>query len=68
VHLINVSGHSQTGYFPNIAMRTIDVAVAGEFRQARSVQLGQALRASREGRYLRFTLPELGAYDVVVLE
>ena len=32
LHLINLSGHSQTGYFPPVPMRDIHIEVAGEFQ------------------------------------
>ena len=32
VHLINVSGHSQTGYFTPVPMRDITLEVAGDFQ------------------------------------
>ena len=34
VHLINLSGHSQTGYFSPIAMKDITVSLAGGFKRA----------------------------------
>ncbi|HWR53799.1 MAG TPA: alpha-amylase family protein [Bryobacteraceae bacterium] len=68
VHLLNMSGHSQTAYFPPVQMRDIEVTLAGPFHRARSVRLGRDLPVAREGRYARFTLPELGTYDVLVLQ
>jgi hypothetical protein len=49
-------------------MRDIRVELAGEFRSARSVRLGQNLNVTQQGRYTGFLLPQLEAYDVVVLE
>jgi len=68
VHLINLSGHSQTAYFDAIPMRDIRVEVAGEFASARSAAQGRVLPVTRAGGYTAFTLPSLGAYDLVVLE
>jgi hypothetical protein len=68
VHLVNLSGHSQTGYFVPISMRDIRLALSGEFRGARSVTLNRNLPISRDGGYASLTVPELGEYDVLVLE
>ena len=68
VHLVNLSGHSGTAYFSPLEMRDIEVQVEGKFRQARSARLNRALPVSTGGRYTRFTLPQLSAYDGVVLD
>ncbi len=68
VHFVNLTGHSQTGYFAPIPMRDILVNVTGEFRDARAVRLGRSLPVARAGGRTRFTLPELEGYEVVVLE
>jgi hypothetical protein len=68
VHLVNGSGHSSTAYFSPVPMRDIDVEVRGTFRRARSARSGSALPLTTSGGYTRFSLPELGAYDAVVLE
>ena len=68
VHFVNLSGHADTAYFAPVEMRNIEVQLTGEFRKARSVRLGASLPVRRAGRYGEFTLPELAAYDVVVLE
>ncbi len=68
VHLVNLSGHSQTAYFEPIEMSDIRIELAGEFRSARSLRLERDLEVSRRGRYGTFALPRLGAYDVVVVQ
>jgi hypothetical protein len=68
VHLVNLSGHSDTAYFEPIPMRDVEVELAEGFDRARAVASGEALRVVRSGAYGRFTLPRLGAYEVVVLE
>lgn len=68
VHLVNLSGHSQTGTFAPVAMRDIRVQLAVEFRSARSVTLNTSLPVTRDGRYGSFSVPKLDGYDVVVLE
>jgi Hypothetical glycosyl hydrolase 6 len=68
VHLINLSGHSSTAYFTPIEMKDITVDVALEFHRARAVGSNTVLPVIRSGRYGRFTVPALKAYEVVVLE
>lgn len=68
VHLVNLSGHSDTAYFPPIAMPEITVELADEFKSARSTALALDLPVSRQGRSGRFVLPRLGSYDVIVLQ
>ncbi len=68
VHFVNISGHSSTGYFPPFEARDIEVQVSADFARARSAVLGAQLQVTRQERYGKFTLPRLGAYDVVVLE
>lgn len=68
VHLVNLSGHSQTGYFAPVAMRDIRLELAGEFRSARSATLNKSLPVKRDGRYGRFSVPMLDGYEVVILE
>jgi hypothetical protein len=68
LHLMNLSGHSQTGYFPPLEMRGIEVRVAGAFSSARPLRSGGKLAVKRDGRYTAFTLPRLGDYELIVLE
>jgi hypothetical protein len=68
VHFVNLSGHSDTAYFAPVEMRDVTVELAQEFRQATAARLNKALPVTVAGPYRRFTLPSLGAYDVVVLE
>lgn len=68
VHLVNLTGHSQTAYFEPLPVRDIRVEVAGEFRSATARVAGRKLPVRREGRYAVFSVPQLGAYEVVVLE
>lgn len=68
VHFVNLSGHSSTAYFSPLPMHDIEVQLEGEFQRARSARLDRALELSPSGRYTRFSLPRLEAYDAVVLE
>ena len=68
VHLVNLSGHSQTSYFRPIEMRDITIELAGNFTKARSIKLNQELTVAKSAGRSKLTLPTLGEYDVVVLE
>jgi hypothetical protein len=68
VHLVNMSGHSDTAYFPPVDMRDITIRVAQPVRRARAVALDRELTVTRDGAYSVFTVPALKAYDVIVLE
>jgi hypothetical protein len=68
LHLINLSGHSQTGYYPPVAMSGIHVEVAGVFRQAKTLRAPGSLQLQERGGYTAFTIPRLADYEMVVLE
>jgi hypothetical protein len=68
VHLVNASGHADTAYFDPIEMRDIAIDLAEDSTRARAMVLGETLAVTRSGGRARFTLPRLGAYEVVVLE
>jgi hypothetical protein len=68
LHLINLSGHSQTGYFAPISMRDIRVEVAGEFKQVESVRVPGRLRVRVHDGYSEFTIPALSDYELIVLK
>ena len=68
VHLVNLSGHSDTAYFAPLEMRDMTIEVAHDFQRARAVGSNSVLPVVRAGRYGRFAVPVLKAYEVVVLE
>ena len=68
VHLVNASGHADTAYFEPIEMREIGIDLAGDVARAQAMVSGETLAVTRSGGRSRFTLPRLGAYEVVVLE
>jgi len=68
LHLVNLSGHSQTGYFAPVPMRNIRISMAGEYRRARTVRAPGALSLRVEGARTVFTVPLLRDYELVVLE
>jgi hypothetical protein len=68
LHLINVTGQSQTGYFTPVPMDAIHVRVAGHFTAARTVRLPHSLPVTFAGGYSEFTVPHLADYELVVLQ
>jgi hypothetical protein len=67
VHLVNLSGHSQTAYFKAVPMSQIQVQVKGAFSTAKAIRSRQDLAITRQGEYGSFTLPSLAEYDLVEL-
>jgi hypothetical protein len=68
LHLINMSGHSQTGYFAPIPMTGIRVEVAGNFKSARTLRSPGNLPVRLKNGFAEFTIPRLADYELVVLE
>jgi hypothetical protein len=67
LHLVNLSGHSDTAYFDALPMSGIRIQVAGGFRSARVVSTGKSLPLTRAGDDVEFVLPSLGQYELVEL-
>jgi hypothetical protein len=67
LHVINLSGHSQTAYFDAVPMSGVRVEVAGEFHGARAVRAGRDVPVKHSGGYTGFTLPELAQYELIEL-
>ncbi len=68
LHLINLSGHSQTGYFSPIPMREIRVELLGGFHSARVLRRSMDLKVQQRGAYSEIMIPELIDYELVVLK
>ena len=68
LHLVNLSGQSQTGYFPPIPMEAIRVRLAGTYRQARTVRAPGTLQVHPNQGFTELTIPRLADYELVVLE
>jgi len=68
VHVINLSGQSQTGYFPPVPMRDIHVELWGDFKSARAIRNPAALQLTKQGGYTGFTIPALADYELAVIE
>lgn len=67
LHVVNLSGHSQTGYFPSLPMTDIHIEIVGHFKEANSVRTPGQLPVHFEGGYSSFTLPRLTDYELIVL-
>jgi hypothetical protein len=67
LHLINLSGHSQTGYFAPVPMGPIKVAVDGAFTGAKTVRGGETLKVLVGLGRTQFTIPGLRDYELIVL-
>ncbi len=68
VHFVNLSGHSQTAWFEPVPMNNIRVELSEEFRAGTVAGTGEKLNLSTRDGKTAFTLPRLGAYEVVVLD
>jgi hypothetical protein len=68
LHLVNLSGHSQTAYFAPVPMRDIRVGVAGSFAKGKTVRTAGAVAVKMDQGYTEFTVPSLLDYELVVLE
>ncbi|MBI4905813.1 MAG: hypothetical protein HY820_19420 [Acidobacteria bacterium] len=67
IHLINLSGHSQTGYFAPVPMTNIEVSLAGRYAKARTLRTPAAVKINPAAR-TTVVVPRLNDYEVVVLE
>ena len=68
LHLINLSGHSQTGYFAPVPMSGIQVRVAGNYKSGKTVRSPRAIGVRASEGYTELTIPQLSDYELVVLE
>jgi len=68
LHLVNLTGHSHTGYFAPVPMHNIRVEVAGKYRSAHTVRAPGELPLRSEGTRTILTVPLLRDYEMVVLE
>jgi len=68
LHLINLSGHSQTGYFTPVPMTNIQVQLTGTFKSAKTLRTPGNPAIKVNNGYAEFTIPLLRDYELVVLE
>jgi hypothetical protein len=67
LHLINLSGHSETGYFAPVPMEAIHIRIAGNFGSAQTIRSPGTLAVRAASGYSEFTIPRLSDYELVVL-
>ena len=67
IHLINLSGHSDTAYHSPLPMREIEVEVKGGFNTARAVRSNKLLAVTKRGAYTLIQLPYLEEYELIEL-
>jgi hypothetical protein len=68
LHLINLSGHSQTGYFAPLKMNNLRFEVAGHFQTAKTTRNARQIAVESRAGYTIFRIPELADYELVVLQ
>jgi hypothetical protein len=68
VHLVNVSGHSGTGYFSPLATGPIEIDLAGEFSSGRAARADAALMLRTASGRTLLQISSLQDYEVIVLE
>jgi hypothetical protein len=68
LHLINVSGHSQTGYFSPVPMNDIRIRMAGKFDSAQSMRSPVSLPVQFKDGYSEFVLPRLADYELIAVK
>jgi hypothetical protein len=67
LHLINLSGHSQTAWFAPLPMEAIDISVEGRYSAARALRLRRTLSVKTANGRTAFQLPRLADYELVEL-
>ena len=68
LHLVNLSGHSQTGYFDPLPMQAVPVRVAGKFAGAAAMRNAGPLKTAHRDGYTELTIPLVKDYELIVLE
>ncbi len=67
LHLINMSGHSDTAYFEPVPVQDIEVEIRGKFSKARAIRTDKGLNVSRKGEFTVIELPSLEEYELIEL-
>ncbi|MEO7142982.1 MAG: hypothetical protein ABI165_05705, partial [Bryobacteraceae bacterium] len=68
LHLINLSGHSDTAYHSPVPMENIRFDIAGDFKTARTIRTPGVLPVRSHRGRTTFVVPLLSDYELVVLE
>jgi hypothetical protein len=67
LHVINMTGTSQTGYFAPVPMSNIHVRLAGNYTHAQTLRSPAQLQVKVSGGYTEFAIPRLNDYELVVV-
>ncbi|HEV2485658.1 MAG TPA: hypothetical protein VGT08_09015 [Terracidiphilus sp.] len=67
LHLVNLSGHSDTAYFDPIRMTDIRINIKRSFRSAHAVRSGETMAVANGTGYARFVLSTLDEYELIEL-
>jgi hypothetical protein len=65
LHVMNLSGHSQTAYFDPVPMTDIEIKIRGKYGSALQVSGKRAMPVRAEGAYTVITLPRLEQYELI---
>jgi hypothetical protein len=68
VHLINTIGGRPLGEVVTVRDLEFHLRIGSKIKNVRMLRRGATLAFETRGGQTRFTVPELGAYDVVVIE
>jgi hypothetical protein len=66
LHMVNLTGHSQTAWFAPVPFNAVRVSLAGRFETARTLRQGNAIELRWSGERTEFTVP-LGDYELLEL-
>jgi len=68
LHMINLTGHSQTAYFAPLPTGSIKLRLAGGFKSARALRSGGKPALKQAGGRTELVLSGLRDYELVILE
>lgn len=68
IHLINQTGARRKSFGPHLPVRNAKLIVKGKATRARGIVSGGALAGGADGTTTVYALPDLGLYEVVVVE
>jgi hypothetical protein len=68
LHLVNLTGHSQTGYFPPLPTGPIHLDLEGDYTSARALRSPRGLLLTRKQGRTAIDLPRLADYELIALD
>jgi hypothetical protein len=68
LHMINLTGHSQTAYFAPLSTGSIKLRLEGGFKSARALRSGEKPALKQAGGRTELVLSGLRDYELVILE